>query len=281
MTTPASTHPGPVSLGAALHDTLASRPRPPRAGPAAASLAFARRALLRIKHVPEQLGDAIFIPVLFTVMFTYLFGGALAGSTGEYLQSLLPGTLVLSVLLITGFAASNINSDITSGVIDRFRSMPVWRPAYIVGGLLGDVVRNVLAATLVITLGLAMGFRPGGGAAGVALAVALLLVFAFGLSWVWTTLGMILRSPNSVTLASFFVQFPLTFASNVFVDPQTMPGWLRAFVEVNPVSHLVTAVRGLVHGTPDAGKIGLVLVAAAVLVAVFAPLTMRLYRSRT
>ncbi|HEX6233447.1 MAG TPA: ABC transporter permease, partial [Jiangellaceae bacterium] len=269
MTTSLSPQP---PAGHVLRDALATRPRPPQPTPLSASLTFAWRALLKIKHVPEQLADAIFIPILFTVMFTYLFGGALAGSTGEYLQTLLPGTLVLSVLLITVYAGVNLNTDIAKGVFDRFRAMPGWRPALVVGGLLSDVVRNLLAAMLVLGLGLAMGFRPEGGFAGVLLGIGLVLVFAFGLSWMWATLGLILRSPNSVTMVSFLVQFPLTFASNVFVDPATMPGWLKAFVEANPVSQLVTVVRDLMHGTASAGDIAWVLVAAGALVVVFGPL---------
>jgi ABC-2 type transport system permease protein len=267
--------------GHVLRDALATRPRPPRPTPLAASLTFAWRALLKIKHVPEQLADAIFIPILFTVMFTYLFGGAIAGSTGEYLQTLLPGTLVLSVLLITVYAGVNLNTDIAKGVFDRFRSLPLWRPALIVGGLLSDVVRNLLAALLVLALGLAMGFRPEGGLAGVLLGIGLVVVFAFGLSWIWATLGLVLRSPNAVTMISFVVQFPLTFASNVFVDPATMPGWLAAFVEANPISHLVTAVRGVMGGTAALGDVAWVLVVAVALVVVFGPLTMRLYRRKT
>lgn len=256
-------------------------PGPPGATRLSASLTFANRAMRKIKHVPEQLADAIMIPIMFTVMFTYLFGGAMAGSTGEYLRFLLPGTMVFAVLLITVYAGVNLRNDIGGGVVDRFRSMPVWRPALIMGGLISDAGRNLLAAGLVLVLGLAMGFRPAGGVGGVLLAIALVMVFAFGLSWVWATLGIVLRTPTAVSTISFLVQFPLTFASNVFVDPATMPGWLRTFVEYNPVSQLVDAVRGLMHGTPDLGRIGWVLGIAAVLVAVFGPLTMRLYRDRT
>lgn len=263
-----------------LHTALSSGERPPRPSALSASLTFGWRALLKIKHVPEQLADAIFIPVLFTVLFTYLFGGAFAGSTGEYLQFLLPGTLVMTVLLMTVYPGLALNTDISRGTLDRFRSMPIWRPAPIVGGLIGDAGRYVLASALVLALGLLMGFRPDGGIPGVLLAVGLILVFAFGLSWIWTTLGLILRTPNSITMASILVQFPLMFASNVFVDPKTMPGWLRAFVEVNPVSLLVTAERDLMHGTATAGQVGWVLVASAALVAVFAPLTMYLYRNK-
>jgi ABC-2 type transport system permease protein len=260
---------------------LSSRPRPARANAVTASRAFAWRAALKLKHVPEQLGDVIGIPILFTLLFTYLFGGALAGSTGSYLQTLLPGTLVMAVLLVTVFTGVTLNTDIATGVFDRFRSLPIWRPAPIIGGLLGDLGRYLLASTLVIALGLALGFRPDGGAAGVLAAIALVLAFAFALSWIWTTLALVLRTPSAVQNIGLLVLFPLTFASNVFVDPNTMPGWLQAFVDVNPVSRLVTAVRGLMHGTATPSEVGWVLVAAALLTAVFAPLTMHLYRSKS
>jgi ABC-2 type transport system permease protein len=249
-------------------------PRP--AGPLRSSLILARRALLRIRHEPEQLADSIAIPVLFTLLFTYLFGGALAGSAHAYLSFLLPGTLVLAVVLITTSAGQTLCADKTSGALDRFRSMPVWQPSVIAGSLLGDVVRYLTGSALV----LAMGYRPAGGAGGVLAAVGLIMVFAFSISWIWTTLGLLLRSAQSVMTISFMVQFPLTFASNVFVNPATMPGWLRAFVTVNPVSHLVTAERGLMNGTAAVSQVAWVLLACAALIAVFGSLTMRLYRTR-
>jgi len=263
-----------------LRAALAARTRPPRPSALAASLTFAWRALLKLKHVPEQLIDVIGIPVIFTLGFTYLFGGALAGSTRAYLQFLLPGTLAMTVVLVTTYSGVTLNTDLTKGVFDRFRSLPIWRPAPILGALLGDVGRYLLATTIVIALGLVLGFRPGGGVVGVLAAVALLLGFAFGLSWVWTTLGLVLRAPSAVNNLSLLVLFPLTLASNIFVDPQTMPGWLQAFIDVNPISHLVTAERGLMAGTATAGQVGWVLVASAALTAIFAPLTMRLYRNR-
>jgi ABC-2 type transport system permease protein len=210
-------------------------------------------------------------------MFTYLFGGALAGSTGTYLHFLLPGTLVMAVLLVSMYSGMTLNSDISSGVFDRFRSLPIWRPAPIVGALLGDVARYLLAAGLVIALGLAMGFRPEGGAAGLAAGVALVVVFALSLSLIWTCLGLVLRTPNSVQIIGLLILFPLTFTSNVFVDPDTMPGWLRTFVDVNPVSHLVTATRDLSDGTATAGQIAWALIAAAAVAGVFAPLALWLY----
>jgi ABC-2 type transport system permease protein len=245
-----------------------------------ASLAFGWRALLKIKHVPEQMADAILIPVIFTVLFTYLFGGALAGSTSEYLQVLLPGTLVMTVLLATVYAGLGLNTDISSGVFDRYRSLPIWRPAPIVGALLGESGRYLLASGRVNALGLAMGFRPEGGAIGMGLAIGLMLLVALALAWMWTTIGLVMRSPTAVTTASFVILFPLTMASNIYVQPDTLPDWLQTFVEINPVSHLVTAVRGLMDGTATVDQIGWTLAATAALTALFAPLTMRLYRHK-
>jgi ABC-2 type transport system permease protein len=215
------------------------------------------------------------------LMFTYLFGGALAGSTQEYLQFLLPGILVQSVIFTTVYTGVTLNTDITKGIFDRFRSLPVWRPSSIVGALLGDTVRYTIGSVVVLALGLVLGFRPAGGVPGVLAAILLLLVFASGLGWIFTTLGLILRTPNSVMGTSMMVLFPLTFISNVFVVPTTMPGWLQAFVNVNPITHLVSAVRDLMAGRVDWTGIGWVLLSAVVLTAVFAPITMRLYRTRT
>ena len=255
-------------------------PRPAPPGRLAASAAFGWRALLKIRHVPEQLFDVIAIPVVFTLMFTYLFGGALAGSTRAYLQFLLPGTLVMAVLLVSMYAGIGLNTDVSKGLADRFRALPLWRLAPITGALLGDVARYLLAAVLVSGLGLAIGFRPPGGVPGMVAGIGLLLVFALSLSWAWTTLGLVMRSAQAVMSTGTVVLFPLTLASNVFVRPATMPGWLQAFVRVNPVSHLVDAERGLMAGHPPAGQIFFVLAASAGLVAVFAPLTAWLYARR-
>lgn len=267
----------PIARAETLTSALSHRARPSHVSALAASRAFAWRSVLKVKHVPEQMLDVLAIPVIFTLMFTYLFGGALAGSTGAYLQFLLPGTLVMTVLLLTMYTAVGLNTDITAGVTDRFRSLPIWQPAPIVGALAGDVGRYLIASGLVLGLGFAMGFRASGGATGITGALALILVFAFSLSWIWTTLALLVRSPNSIMNFAMMVLFPLTLASNVFVDPETTPGWLKAFIKVNPVSHLVTATRGLMEGSVDSSEILFVLSACAALVVVFAPLTMWLY----
>ncbi len=265
-------------FGQTIGHVLASGPRPPRASALRASFTFAWRGMLKVKHVPEQLLDATLTPVLFLVMFNYMFGGAVAGSTGNYLQFILPGILCVSVTFTTVYSGVALNVDLTKGVVDRFRSLPIARPAPLVGAALGDCVRYLVAATVIIVLGLVMGYDAHGGVEGVVGAVALVVLFSFALSWALTTLGLVLRAPNAVMNAGFMAIFPLTFLSNVFVDPDTLPGWLEAFVRVNPISHLVTATRGLMDGTLEGDQLVVPLVTAAVLTAVFAPLTTHLYR---
>ena len=273
--------PLPQTTRAVLQTILTAEPRPARAGRMATARVFAWRALLKIRHVPEQLSDVIAVPIIFTLLFTYLFGGALAGSTHRYLQYLLPGTLVMAVLLATMYTGVNLNSDLAKGVYDRFRTLPIWRAAPIVGAMLGDALRYLIASTLVVTLGLVLGFRPQGGVGGVVLGTALVIVFAIALSLVFTWLGLLLRSANSIMSLSMVVLFPLTLASNTFVQPATMPGWLRAFVNVNPVSHLVTTTRDAMTGTVHAGQVFGVLLTAAAMVAVFAPLSLHAYRRKS
>jgi ABC-2 type transport system permease protein len=270
----------PVADRRILHAAVSLRPRPAPPGMLSASLTFGWRALLKIRHVPEQLADVIGIPLLFTLLFTYLFGGALAGSTHAYLQFLLPGSLALAVLFLTVYSGVTLNRDLSAGTFDRFRSLPIARAAPIAGGLLGDAGRYLLASALVIGLGLTIGFHPRGGTAGVLAAVGLVVVFASSLSWAWIALGLILRTPNAVMSAGFTLLFPLTFISNIFVPPLTMPPWLRAAARLNPVTHLVTASRGLMSGTATAGQIEWALAAAAALTAIFAPLALRLYRNK-
>jgi ABC-2 type transport system permease protein len=263
-----------------LHAAISNRTRPPRPNVLSTSLTFGWRALLKIKHVPMQLFDVTAFPIMMTLLFTYLFGGALAGSTDKYLRFLLPGILVQTVVFITMYTGMAVNTDVSKGIFDRFRSMPIWKPAPLVGALLGDVVRYTIAAVVVIVLGLVLGFRPDGGVVGVLLSVLLLLVFSFSLSWVWTALALVLETPTSVMSVSSLILFPLTFASNIFVDPQTMPVWLQVLINLNPLTHLVTAARGLMHGTVPAGQIGWVLLASVALIAVFGPLTMYLYYNK-
>ena len=258
---------------------LATTPRPPAASAWSATLTLGWRAMLRIKHIPFQLFDVTAFPLMMTLMFTYLFGGALAGSPRAYVQYLIPGIVVQTIVFITVYTGVGLNTDISKGLFDRFRSVPIWQPAPIFGALLGDVFRYTLAATMVILLGVVMGFRPAAGVPGVALAVMLIIVFALSVSWMWIIVGMLVKSPESVMTSSFLLLFPLTMGSNIFVDPRTMPSWLQEIVAMNPVSHLANASRGLMHGDVVVSDVVWVLVASAVITAVFAPIAMRMYGS--
>jgi ABC-2 type transport system permease protein len=267
-----------------LTSTLASattaQSRPTRPSALSASLTLGWRAMLKLKHGPSQLVEVSVWPILMTLMFTYLFGGAIAGSVKEYLQHLIPGMFVLAVAMISQYTALALNTDITKGIFDRFRSLPFWRPAVLVGAFFGDMVRYTLAAIVVIVLGLILGFRPQAGLVGVLSSLGIVLVFTFSLSWIWTTVGLLMDRAESVSMVSGIVNFLLMFISNVFVDPATMPGFLRQYVRINPFGLTVTAVRGLMHGNVTTSQIGYVLLSCAILIAIFAPLTMVLYNNK-
>jgi ABC-2 type transport system permease protein len=275
MTTATTTAPATSTFSPeTLSAVLAPGSNPPRPSALSASLTFGWRAMLKIKHVPEQLFDVTAFPIMMTLMFTYLFGGALAGSTTEYLQFLLPGIMVMSVVMIA------VNTDIQKGVFDRFRTLPIWRPSTMVGYLLGDAFRYTMASTVILLVGLVLGFRPDGGVVGVLAGIGVLVAFSFAFSWLWTMFGLLLRTEKSVMGVSMMVLFPLTFLSNVFVEPSTMPGWLQAFVKVNPISHLVAAVRALMDGGWDTEAMTWVIVSGVLFTVVFGALTMRLYNRR-
>ncbi|GIJ29745.1 transport permease protein [Micromonospora qiuiae] len=261
----------------ALGMILAPGERPPRPSPLAASLAFSWRAVLKIKHVPEQLFDVTAFPIIMVLMFTYLFGGALADNPRDYLQFFLPGIMVTSVVMITMYTGVGLNTDIQKGIFDRFRTLPVWRPAALVGMIVGDVLRYVLAAVVILTVGLVLGFRPDGGVLGVLAGIGLLVVFSFAFSWVWTFFGLVLRTEKSVMGVSMMVLFPLTFLSNVFVAPSTMPGWLQAFVKANPITHLVSSVRAAMFGTTDSTAMMWTALWSVLFIAIFGTLTMHRY----
>ncbi|OIJ88242.1 ABC transporter permease [Streptomyces colonosanans] len=278
MSTPAA----PPCLAAAEPDPIdvllaAGRLRR-RAGALAASAAFGRRAMLKLKHDPKQLVDSAAIPILFTVLFTYLFGGAISGSTGEYLKVLLPGVLSMSIAIVTMYGGGRLAQDVRSGAFDRFRGLPVWRGAFVLGGLLSDVARYLFASAIVVVLGLLMGYRPDGGALGVLAAVALVVAFGLSLSLLWAAVALAVQDPAVVISIANAVLMPLSFASNIFVQPSTMPGWLQAFVDVNPLSHVASAARDLMNDTGGAGgAVAWSLIATAAITLVCGPITLRLY----
>jgi ABC-2 type transport system permease protein len=252
--------------------------RPPAPSALSNALVFGWRAVLKFWHVPEQLFDLVMTPIMFTLLFTFVFGGALAGSPGDYLQFFLPGMLVQTVTFNTVYSGMGLSTDLGKGLFDRFRSLPIWSLAPFAGLMVGDVLRHLIAALIILTIGLILGYWPEAGIVGVVAAFALLIVFGFGVGWIFIVLGLVIRTPMTVMTLGFTVIFPLVFASNIMVDPATMPDWLRGFVDVNPVSILTTAIRGLMAGGATFSQIGAALIAPFVLTMVLAPLTLWLYR---
>ena len=241
------------------------------------SLSMAARGLIKMRRTPEQLIDVTVQPIVFTVMFTYIFGGAIAGSVADYLLFLLPGILVQTVITTSVVTGVQLREDMDKGVFDRFKSLPIARIAPLAGALLADTIRYTIATTLTFTMGFILGYRPAGGLGFVVIAGLLVIVCSWAISWIFAFFGVIARSASSVQGISFLVLFPLTFLSNAFVPAETMPEWLQWFVNINPVSHLVTAVRELANNGVWGPDAWLALLGAAVIVAVFAPLTVRAY----
>lgn len=263
-----------------LTTTVVRVERPAVPGALSNALAFGWRAVLKFKHVPEQMFDLVMTPLMFTLLFTFVFGGALAGSTENYVHFLLPGILVQTVVFNSVYSGMGLSTDLGKGLFDRFRSLPIWSLAPFAGLMVGDVLRHLIAALIILGVGLALGYRPGAGVAGVLAALVLLIAIGFGVGWVFLVLGLVMRTPNTVMTLGFTGIMPLVFASNIMVDPGTMPDWLRVFVDVNPVSQMTTAMRGLMNGGATWGAIGLALLTPALLTVTLAPLTLWLYRRR-
>ena len=256
--------------------TAVKAPHPPSAFSNA--LAFGWRAVLKFKHVPEQLFDLVMTPLMFTLLFTFVFGGALAGSPGDYLQFFLPGILVQTVVFNSVYSGMGLSTDLSKGLFERFRTLPIWQLSPFAGLMVGDVLRHAIAGLIILSIGLVLGYRPEAGVLGVVLAFLLLFAIGFGTGWIFLVLGLLIRTPMTVMTIGFTFAFPLVFASNIMVRPETMPGGLEAFVVRNPVSHMTTALRGLMAGTATTGDVALALVAPVLLSIVLAPVVLWLYR---
>ncbi len=263
---------------AATPAALSNVARPSRPSAFSNALVFGWRAMLKFKHVPEQLFDLIMTPLMFTLLFTFVFGGALAGSTGDYLQFFLPGILVQTVVFNSVYSGMGLSTDLSKGLFERFRSLPIWSLSPFAGLMVGDVLRHTIAGMIILTVGLILGYRPEAGLIGVIASFLLLIAIGFGTGWIFIVLGLLIRTPMTVMTIGFTFIFPLVFASNIMVRPETMPGWLESFVVRNPVSHMTTALRGLMAGTASSGDVLLALLAPALLTVVLSPVVLWLYR---
>ncbi|SFE27427.1 ABC-2 type transport system permease protein [Paenibacillus algorifonticola] len=245
------------------------------------SLTMAYRGLLKIRRTPEQLFDVTLQPIIFTLMFAYIFGGAISGNVVDYLPVIIPGILVQTVITTSIVTGVQLREDMDKGVFDRFKSLPIARIAPLAGALLADTVRYTIATALTFSMGYILGYRPDGGLGYVVFAALLVIVCAWAISWIFAFFGVISRTASRVQGISMIVLFPLTFVSNAFVPVDTMPSWLQWFSSINPVSHLVSAVRELANNGIIGADFVFSLVGAAVIVAIFAPLTVRAYMRRT
>jgi len=245
------------------------------------ALVLAKRSLIKTWRTPEALIDVTLQPVIFLALFTYIFGGAIAsGDRGAYLQFLLPGILGQSIAMAGIALGTNLNTDIEKGVFDRFRSLPIGRSIPLVGAVLADLARYVTLCVITFGFGMIMGFRVHTNWVSALAGLGLAIAFALCFCWISVFIGMVARTSGAVQGIGFLMVLPLSFGSNTFVPTETMPGWLQAFVKVNPISHLVSTVRALMNGGPYAHDLMWTLGWMAVLLLVFVPLALRGYRRR-
>ena len=242
------------------------------------TLSMAWRALKTMRRNPEQFFDVTLQPLLFTAMFAYVFGGAISGDVGHYLPLMIPGIVAQTVLTTCMATGVQLREDMDKGVFDRFKSLPIARIAPLAGPMVADLVRYLIAAGLTFVTGMIMGYRPQGGVLGVLAAIVLAIFTGWAIAWIFTWVGTIARSARSVQGISMMILFPLTFLSNAFVPVDTLPSALQTFVNINPVSHLVSATRDLANHATLTGEVGWTLLAGFVVMAIFAPLAVRSYK---
>ena len=245
------------------------------------ALVLAKRNLVKTARTPEQLIDVTLQPVIFLILFVYVFGGAIGGgSRHAYLEYLLPGLLGQGIAMGSIALGQNMNADIEKGVFDRFRALPIARSVPLVGAVLADFARYLILCVIYLGFGYAMGFRIHTDPLSLLAAVLLAIAFALCFCWVSLWVGLIARSPGSVQGVMFLLIFPLAFGSSTYVNPSTMPGWLQAWNHVNPITRLVDAMRGLLIGGPVQTNLLLTFAWMAALLAVFVPLALRAYKRR-
>jgi len=241
---------------------------------------LAWRALIKMRRTPEQLVDVTFMPVLFTVMFGFMFAGAVSGSRASYLPTLIPGIIAMTTITASVAAGVQLREDMDKGVFDRFRSLPIARIAPLAGPMMADLVRYALATSITLIVGVLMGYRPGGGVPGVAAGVAPAVITGWCIAWIFLWVGTIVKTAGAVQGLSMMIMFPLAFLSNAFVPVSTLPGWLQTVTRVNPISHVVSALRDVLNDGALTTQVGWALLGCAAVAAVFIPLAVRSYSRR-
>jgi ABC-2 type transport system permease protein len=255
-----------------------ARPRTSVSETISQTLSMAWRALKKMRRNPEQFFDVTLQPLLFTAMFAYVFGGAITGNVQSYLPLMIPGIVAQTVLTTCMSTGVQLREDMEKGVFDRFKALPIARIAPLAGPMVADLSRYLIAASLTFVMGIIIGYRPQGGVFGVLAAIVLAVFTGWAIAWIFTWIGTIAKSARSVQGFSMMILFPLTFLSNAFVPVRTLPGPLATFVNINPVSHLVSATRDLANHGMITGQVGLTLLAGFIVIAIFAPLSVRSYK---
>jgi len=250
-----------------------------RPSPVSSTATFLWRSMLKIKSSPGQMVFDSAVAIVSMLLFTFMFGGAIGGSPREYVQFLLPGMLLMTVLPMTVYAGAALSKDISTGVYDRFRALGFWQPSPVLGALICDVLKYAIAVAGVALAGFAIGFRPEGGLAGFLLGMALAVLYAFSLSWIFAAWGVTAKKPESVTQNAMLFIYTSIFGSNIFTDAATMPGWIQTMITINPTTHIATATRMLMRGEHGTGVFAALLICAGI-IAIFAPFTFVLYGRR-
>ena len=239
------------------------------------------RSVLKIRTNAEDLVGLSLQPIMFLLLFVYVFGGAISGSPAHYLQYVLPGILVQTVLFATLGTGLMLNQDISPGIFDRVRSLPIARWAPLAGAIMGDVTRYVISVVVTVGFGMILGFRVKTNPFAAIAACLLVLAFALAMCWISALIGMLVKTAQGVQVFGFTAMFPIVFASGLLVPIATMPGWLQAFAKANPMTLLAAACRGLMIGGPVAVQAGESMLWALGILVVFAPLAVRAYRRKT
>ncbi|MCX5382789.1 ABC transporter permease [Streptomyces sp. NBC_00083] len=245
--------------------------------------ALARRNMLQIKADPESMFDAVLMPIIFVLLFVYVFGGAMFGdgNQGAYVNYLVPGLMAMMGLNIAMAVGTGVNDDFKKGVMDRFRTMPIARSSVLIAKMIVEVGRMVVATTILLIMGFILGFSVSTSVWGLLAAVGLSLVFGASLMWIFILLGLTMKTAQAVQGVAMLVLMPLQFGSSIFAKPTTMPGWLQSFTDYNPLSNLADAARGLITGGPVAHSALMTLAWSAGITLVMAPLAVAKFRKRT
>jgi oleandomycin transport system permease protein len=236
---------------------------------------------MQIKADPESMFDAVLMPIIFTALFVYVFGGAVAGSQQDYLQYVIPGLMAQGGAMLAMAVGTGLNSDFKTGVMDRFRTLPIARSSVLVAKSVTEIGRMLVSTVILLTFGVILGFRVQTSFLNLLAAIGLTALFGMSLIWISMLLGMAVNSPQAVQGIGMLVVLPLQFGSSIFAPTSSMPGWLQTFTKVNPMSALADASRGLLNGGPLARPVTMVLIWSIGLTAIFAPLAVARFRKRT